>query len=118
MDVSAIVALSGAAAAGFAILGFWLRFSDRITKAGAEAEAAGKGATEAKKLSDEAHTRISALQAEFGIYRERVALDFVGKEDVRDLKAEVIGAIKELDRKVDDLLTEERRHERHDRRQD
>lgn len=118
MDLSTIVAIGSIAGAGITILGFWLRFSDRVTKAEGDAEGAGKSADEAKKLCDEAHTRISALAGEFGIYRERVALDFVGKEDVRDLKSEVIGAIKELDKKVDGLLSEERRHERHDRRND
>lgn len=118
MEVSTIVALCSAGGALVAILGFWLRFSDRITKAEGAAEASEKAADMAHALVDQAHTRITALAGEFGIYRERVALDFVGKEAVRELKAEVIEAIKDLDRKVDDLLTEERRHERHDRRND
>ena len=116
METSTIVSLVGAAGACFAILGFWLRFSDRITSAEERAKSAEKAAEVAQRLVDEAHTRITALAAEFGIYRERVALDFVGKETLRELKGEIVGAIRELDKKVDDLLTEERRHERNDRR--
>ena len=117
MDLATIVALGTAGAAGCAILGFWLRFSDRITKADAKADAAEKAAAEAKRLSDEAHTRITALAAEFGMYRERVALDFVGKEAVRDLRTELMGAIEKVGGKIDELLKQERErlHERHAR---
>jgi hypothetical protein len=115
MDLTIIVALGGLAVAAIAIVSFWMNFSDRISaakaaadRAEARADEALRDAAEAKKLVDEAHTRITALAAEFGIYRERVALDFAAKETVRDLKTELVGAIDKLGGKLDDFLRAER----------
>ena len=111
MSIEATIALVGAGGGiGGAVLGwlaFWLRFSDRVTTANARAEAAQYAALESKKLSDEAHTRITALAAEFGMYRERVALEFVSKDAMRELKRDLVDEIKAIDAKLDRVLAQQ-----------
>src|SRR5689334_15320703 len=104
MTADATIAMveAGAGIAG-SVLGwlvFWLRFSDGISRARARAESAEKDAAESKVLGDQAHTRITALAAEFGLYRERVATDYVSKEAMRELKEDLVSAIDAIGEKL------------------
>ena len=108
MSIEATIAIAGAggtiAGAVLGWLAFWLRFSDRVTTANARAESSQYAALESKKLSDESHTRITALAAEFGMYRERVALEFVSKDAMRELKRDLVDEIRLIDAKLDQVL--------------
>jgi|SRR5581483_566672 len=99
-----IGATSAAIGAAIGVLAFWLRFSDAIARARARADSAEKEAGESKTLCDQAHTRITALHVEFGIYRERVAIDYVSKEAMRELKNDLVNEIKAIDAKLDQVL--------------
>ena len=111
-DSFLLIGAGGVGGSALAWLAFWLRFSDRVTTANARAEAAQYAAIESKRLSDEAHTRITALAAEFGMYRERVATDYVSKEAMRELKNDLVSAIEAIGAKLDSVLS----YERHDRK--
>lgn len=84
---------------------FWLRFSEKITIARSKAESAEKDAAGSKTVSEQAHLRITAMAAEFGMYRERVATDYVSKEAMRELKTELVAAINKVGDKVDQVLS-------------
>lgn len=115
MGENATVIFAGVAAAGGAIgaflgvIGFWLRFSDQIARARARADAAEKDGAEAKVLADQAHNRISAMTNQFGDYREMVAKEYVSKDAMRELKADLVGAINDIGDKLDQVLAHERR---------
>ena len=90
------------------VIGFWLRFSDQISKARAVADFAQKDGSEAKTLADQAHTRITTLDHNFGVYRERVAMEYVSKEAMRELKTDLVNAIDAIGAKLDMVLSYER----------
>lgn len=107
--ISLIALAFTAAGSVLAWLIFWLRFSDAIGKARGRAEAAREDAIEAKKLSDEAHTRITALDHMFGLYRERVAMDYVSRSSMSELEARLVKAIDAVGGKLDQVLAYERK---------
>ena len=107
--IATIIGAGSAAIGAFVgIVGFWLRFAVQIAHARAIADAAQKEASEAKTLADQAHTRITALDHAFGIYRERVATDYVSKEAMRELKTDLVDAIDAIGAKLDMVLSYER----------
>lgn len=103
--IGAVSAFAGVLLASFAHS--W-RLSGYISAVNARAEAAEKAADDARRLTDEAHTRITALDHLFGIYRERVATEYVSKEAMRELKADLMSAIGAVSSKLDDVLSYER----------
>ena len=103
MLIALISAISIAVGSFIGVLGFWLRFAENISLAKSKselaklaAESASALAVESRKLADEAHTRITALDHAFGIYRERVAMDYVSQSSMRDFKAELISAMRDI----------------------
>ncbi len=83
---------------------FWLRFAAEVARAHATAEAAEKEAAEVKVLCEQNRTSIIALAAEFGLYREHVAREYVSKETMRELKTDLMSAIKDVAEKLDRVL--------------
>ena len=84
-----------------AIIGFWTRYSDRLTKADAKAAAAKEAAEEAKKEAKAAHDRITLLDQAFALYRERVAHDYTHKETLREVEVRLTDAIDRLGDRFD-----------------
>lgn len=111
-EVALVATIIGAGSAAIGaligVVGFWLRFADQIAKARAIADAAQKDASEAKTLADQAHNRISTIDHNFGLYRERVATEYVSKEAMRELKTDLVNAIDAIGAKLDMVLSYER----------
>lgn len=95
---------SGAIVAGFTVLSFWLRFSDRITKAHARADAAMVVAEEARAEAKEGSEKTTLLSASFGIYREQVAREYIHREVMREVEERLTSAIDRLGDRLDRVL--------------
>lgn len=61
-------------------------------------------ASEAKRSSAEAHEKIAALDAAFGIYRERVAADYVSRSVLREVEERITGAIDRIADRLDRII--------------
>lgn len=61
----------------------------------------GHLALEAKKIALAAHERLETASAAAGLYREMIAREMVGKEEVRSMRAEIMAAIDKLDGKLE-----------------
>lgn len=99
LDTTTIALFSAAcsfAIAGVTVVGFWMRFSDRVTKAEAKADAAENRAAEADNLAAEAHNRITDQIREFARYREKVAEEYSSIETVRQIETKMTQAIDRL----------------------
>jgi hypothetical protein len=92
-----------------AIIGFWTRYSDRLTKADTKAIAAREAAEDAKKEAKTAQDRITLLDQAFALYRERVAHDYTHKETLREVEGRLAEAIDRLGDRFDRAL-EQRSH--------
>jgi hypothetical protein len=104
VDTATIVALFGIMASGAAILTFWMRFSDRITKADGKAQAAREIAEEAKKDAHEANEKLALMSATFALYREQVAKEYIHREVMREVEDRLTAAIDRLGARFDRLL--------------
>lgn len=93
MEWGSITALGSAAASACAVLGFWLHFSDRISRADAKAKAAGDAAGEAK-------TALAALSGQFALHRELVAREYIHREAMRDVEDRLAGAQRESEARL------------------
>lgn len=91
------VALVGAAGSIVAVITFWMN------RGRTEGENSAT-ATDAKKIALEAHTKISALDAAFGIYRERVAADYVSRTTLREVETRITDAIDRIGDRLDRMM--------------
>lgn len=98
------VAVGSLAVSATAILTFWMKFSDRITKADAKAERAETIAQEAKTDAHEANEKISLQSAAFALYREQVARDYIHREVMREVEDRLTDAINRLGDRLDKVL--------------
>jgi len=91
--------------AGSVVLGFWMRFENRLTVASSRADAAEKAVAEAKVLAADAHNRVTLLQAEFGLYRESVAREYIHREAMREIEDRLTAAIDRLGDRFDKFMS-------------
>jgi len=92
-----------------AIIGFWTRYSDRITKADAKAEAAQKAADEGKAAAKLLEERLGIVTAQFSLYREQAVEKYVGRETLREVEERLTDAIERLGDRFDRAI-EQRLH--------
>lgn len=103
MESSTIIAIVGGlfgigtSAAG--ILTFWMNFSNRIGKADAKAETAGK-------QSSAATARVITIEKELTELRVSVARDYVSKDTLDVMEKRVIDAINRLGDRLDKAFKE------------
>jgi hypothetical protein len=100
-DVITWGAMATAVGSVIAIVGFWTRYSDRLTKADAKAASAREAAEEAKKDAKAAQDRVSLLDQAFGLYRERVALEYTSTKTLQAVEARLTDAIERLGDRFD-----------------
>jgi hypothetical protein len=74
----------------------WLGF-----ETSAKAAAALEAAADAKRIALEAHTRLAALDASFGLYRERIAAEYVSRAVLREVEDRIGDAIERLGERLD-----------------
>lgn len=116
MDWTGIGALGGLCIAGITVLSFWMRFSDRITKAEAAAAAAKTASDEAQKSADEAQRKVEIQGAAFSIYREQIAREYIHREVMREVEERLTAAIERLGDRLDRVLERSDTQGRGDRR--
>jgi hypothetical protein len=91
------------------IIGFWTRYSDRITKADNKADAAQRAADEGRKEAKEALDKIGIQGAAFALYREQVAREYTSRETLREFEDRFERAIDRLGDRIDHAI-EQRIH--------
>ena len=102
-------ALAAAVGAVISIVSFWSKYSDRITRAEAKADEAGKSAQAASILASGLGIKIEQQQQAFADYRESAALKFVANHDLvqvetrfadlaEQIKRDIRGVTERLDR--------------------
>lgn len=108
--ITAIVGLGvvGGGGGGYAVVTFWMRLSDRITKADAKAEAAETAASNANIAAAAAHLEIDRLKSELVEHRVAVAKEYVSKDTLATLESRVIDAINSLGQRLDNLFKQGR----------
>ena len=79
------------------VLGFWARFSDKITKA---TIAADHAENKAKEVSESLRMHIAA----FALYREQVARDYISREMMQEFERRLTTAIDRLGERFDKFL--------------
>ena len=93
--------LIGAIAPSIAIISFWTRFSDRITKAEEKAKAATEIAQEARVGAHECSEKLALQGAQFSLYREQVAKEYIHRESMREVEDRLTQAIDRLGTRLD-----------------
>ena len=63
---------------------------------------------DAEHFTTEQKARIIERTPDFGVYRERVAMEYVSKEAMRELKTDLVNAIDAIGGKLDMALSYER----------
>lgn len=96
-DVLTWVGLVAAGGSIVAVITFWMN------RGKAEGENAATS-VDAKKIALEAHAKISALDASFGLYRERVAADYVSRTTLREVETRITDAIDRIGERMDRMM--------------
>lgn len=68
------------------------------------ANGAAEKAKDAHRLATEAHEKIAVVTASLSLHREQVAKEYIDRESLHQFKEEVMGALKELSRRIDEVL--------------
>lgn len=104
IDAALIGAIAAAVGAGCTFLGFWMRFSDRITKANGSAEMALQVAAEAEEAVKDANERITMLGSNFGLYREQAIEKFVTHQAITELEKRLVESQAKSEQRLIDAL--------------
>lgn len=104
MDTGLVIALSSAVVCGITIITFWMRFSDRITKAQATSDSALQVAAEAEKDVKEANERMTLLSSQFGLYREASIEKFVTHNAITELEKRLVESMARSDQRFADAM--------------
>lgn len=80
---------------------FWMSISQEITIAKTQA-------SDAKKDADLLNIRLSAMDAAFGLYRERIAEEYINKVAVKQMEDRIMSAINQLGTRVDRVFEQGR----------
>lgn len=82
------------------IIGFWTRYSDRVTKAEARAAASELAANAAATFATALQVKIEMLQRDFADYREAAALKFVSDKELAQAETRFTGLVEEIKRDI------------------
>ena len=109
--IAAAVGVCAIAGAIITIVTFWMRFSDRITRAEAAAAAASKEAENALHVAAEAveenkviHDRLTRMGAEFALYRERAGDMFVKAPRLDEIETRLVDNMDKTERRLTDAI--------------
>jgi hypothetical protein len=93
-------ALAVAIGAGLSIIGFWTRYSDRLTRAEASAKVAEDAAHAASIMTQALQVKLEGVQKEFADYRESAALKFVSDRDLIQTENRFAGLVEAIQRDI------------------
>lgn len=100
-DVLTWGALIAALGSVITLVTFWVNRGRAEGEATAKVEQALGAARDAKQIAIEAHSKIGMLEAAFGIYRERIAAEYVSRQTLREVEDRISGAIEKLGDRLD-----------------
>lgn len=100
MTIMEIAAGASLVVAAATVIGFWMNFSDRITKADARAAAAEIAAKDSSG-------QVAILSASFSLYRENVAKEYIHRETMHEVEDRLTQAINRLGDRLDKILTKD-----------
>ena len=100
-DVLTWGALIAAAGSLIALITFWVNRGRAEGEAAARIAAAEIAAADAKRVALEAHARLAALEASFGLYRERIAAEYVSRSVLGEVEDRISKAIERLSERLD-----------------
>ena len=104
MDWAAAGTLGGLCVAGITVLSFWMRFSERISKAEGAADTATRAAEAARVAAHEANEKVAIQSAAFALYREQIAREYIHREVMREVEERLTAAIDRLGDRLDRAL--------------
>lgn len=96
-DWATLAAFATICVAGITVIGFWMRFSDRVTEAETRAQIA-------KDTAKDNSERIANLNAAFSLYREQVARDYISREMMQEFERRLTSAIDKLGERFDKFV--------------
>lgn len=98
--ISAVTAL-GVAGGGFK---FWVNAATKISDSNSAAKHSLQEAAEANATAKSAHDRITVQAEAFGLYRERVARDYVSRDILREMEERISATIRDSAKVSSDAL--------------
>lgn len=75
-----------------------------VVRADGRSKTAAETAQEAHAMAKEAHEKIAIVQASLSLHREQVAREYIDRDAMREFKDEVMGGLKDLGRRIDEVL--------------
>src|SRR5690349_11321830 len=100
IEAALIGAAAGVVSAAISFAGFWLALGGRLGKVEAKAEDAlqtGAEAAEAAEAAKEANASVVALAANFSLYRETAAKEFVNVGVMHEVERRIIASNDKLE---------------------
>lgn len=97
---------AAATVGGFAIAfaTFWIRFGARIARAEGVSDEALKACEQAKRDHQEISNTLAIQTAQFSLYREQIARDYIHREVMREVEDRLTAAIDRLGDRLDRVL--------------
>lgn len=77
-----------------------------IVRIEGRAKTAADTARDAHNMAKDAHEKIAIVQASLSLHREQVAREYIDRDAMREFKDEVMGGLKDLGRRIDEVLKE------------
>lgn len=101
LSISGVTALG----VGGGFVKFWISFATRVSKAESTSQSSLQEAAEARTMAASAHERITVQAESFGLYRERVARDYVSRDILREMEERLGTTIRESAKVSSDAIT-------------
>jgi hypothetical protein len=94
-------ALLAAVGSLIALVKFWVDLGRQQGKHAAKVEQLESSVRDAKQLALEGHAKVAVVEATFGIYRERIAAEYVSRQTLREVEDRISTAIENLGVRLD-----------------
>lgn len=83
------------------LITFWVNRGRAEGAAEARLASAEAATVDSKRIALEAHAKIALLEGSFGVYRERIAAEYVSRQTLREVEDRISGAIEKLGDRLD-----------------
>lgn len=84
-----------------AVISFWMNLGKGQGEFGAKITSLERDLADSKSIGLAAHSKISLLESAFGVYRERIAQEYVSRQTLREVEDRISGAIEKLGDRLD-----------------
>lgn len=104
MEPAVVGAIAGAIVASLAVLGFWMNLQGQITSAKTTAESALQVGAEVEVGLKECNERMTALAANFSLYREQAVEKFVTHNAITEVEKRLVESQAKTEQRLVDAL--------------